>query len=102
MDEEVKLKGSYVWQSIMKAWRVVRLSSRWHIGDGRLVVIWKDRRLLDLNSNQIISPITNFLSNTQVCALIDEDNSCWIEDRVLSELFPHEANAILSLPLGQN
>ena len=102
MDEEVKLKGLYVWQSIMKAWRVVRLGSRWHIGDDRLVVIWKDRRLPDLNSNRIISPIRNFPSIIQVCALIDEDNSCWIEDRVLFELFPHEANTILSLPLGQN
>ena len=102
MDEEVKLKGLYVWQSIMKAWRGMRLDSRWHIGDGRLVVIWKDRRLPDLNSNTIISPIINFPSITQVCALIDEDNSCWIEDRVLSELFLHEANTILSLPLGQN
>ena len=65
MDEEVKLKGLYVWPSIMKAWRVVRLGSRWHIGDDRLVVIWKDRRLPNLNSNRIISPIRNFPSITQ-------------------------------------
>lgn len=102
MDEEVKLKGSYAWQSIMKARWVVRLGSRWRIGDGKLVVTRKDRWLPNINSNQIISPVRNFPSNTRVCALIDEDNSCWIEDRVLSEFFPHEANSLLSLPLSQS
>lgn len=32
LDEGVKVMGSYAWQSILKACRVVRLGSRWRIG----------------------------------------------------------------------
>ena len=34
-----------------------------------------------------------------MCAFIDEENGRWIEDRILNEFVPHEAAAILGLPL---
>ena len=37
---------------------------------------------------------------TRACTLIDEKNGKWIEYRVLSEFVPHEAIAILGLPLS--
>lgn len=40
----------------------------------------------------------NLPNNSRVCALIDEENGKWIEDRILNEFVPHEAVAILSLP----
>ena len=42
----------------------------------------------------------NLPNNTRVCALIDEENGKWIEDRVLGEFIPHEAVAIPRLPLS--
>ncbi|KAL4626285.1 hypothetical protein ACB092_05G085100 [Castanea dentata] len=75
LDEEVKTKR-----------QVVRLGSRWRIGNENL-------------ASCIISPQRNFLNNTRVCALIDVENSCWLEDQVRSEFLPHKARAILNLPL---
>ena len=94
------MKGSYAWQSILKAWRVVRLGSRWRIGDGKSVLISGDKWLPDLHSSQVVSPQKNLLKNSRVCALIDEENGRWIEDQILNEFVPHEAAAILSLPLS--
>ena len=100
MDEGVKLNGSYAWQSIMKARRVVGLGARWRIGNGRKVIIRKDKWLPNQHSSCIFPPQKNFPNNTRVYALIDENNSCWLEDRVRDEFLPHEAASILSLPLS--
>ena len=100
MDDEVKLNGFYAWQSIMKARRVVSLGTRWRIGNGRKVIIRKDKWLPNQHSSCIISPHKNFSNNTRVCALIDENNSCWLEDRIRDDFLPHEAISILSLPLS--
>ena len=56
LDDGVKVKGSYAWQSILKACRVVRLGSRWRIGDGKSVMIRGDKWLPDLYSSHAVSP----------------------------------------------
>ena len=35
-----------------------------------------------------------------MCALIDDENGKWIEDRVVGEFSPHKATAILRIPLS--
>ena len=42
MDDDVKTKGSYAWQSILKARGVIRMGSTWRIGDGKKVMIRGD------------------------------------------------------------
>ena len=37
LEEGVKEKGSYAWQSILQARKVVHLGSKWRIGDGKSV-----------------------------------------------------------------
>ena len=49
LDDGVKLKGSYAWQSILKAFRIVTLGSRWRIGDEKSVLIHGDKWLPDLH-----------------------------------------------------
>ena len=100
LDDEVKTKGSYAWQSILKARQVVRLGFRWRISNGKLVIIRKDKWLLTQHASRIISLQRNFPNNTRVCALTDEENSYWLENHVRSEFSPHEASTILSLPLN--
>lgn len=62
--------------------------------------IWGDNWLLDQPSSKIISPHKTLSNNSKVCALIDEEGLSWLEDRITSEFLPHEAQAILSLPLS--
>ena len=76
LDEGVKVNGSYAWQSILKAREVVRMGSKWRIGDGQSVMIRGDKWLPDLYSSRVVSPQKNFPNNTRVCALIDEVNRC--------------------------
>lgn len=59
-------------------------------------IIW----LSDQFSRKVISPQKHLPNNAHVCALIDEDGPCWLEDRVREELLPHEANAVLRIPLS--
>ena len=100
LDDGVKVKGSYAWQSILKACKVVRLGLRWRIGDGKSVMIRGDKWLSNLHSSRVVSPQQNLPNNTQVCALIDEETGKWIEDQVVDEFSPHEAFAILGIPLS--
>lgn len=53
-----------------------------------------------LHSSKVISPLKNFPANTEVCALLNDEGTSWIEDRVLDEFLPHEAQNILSIPLS--
>ena len=94
------MKGLYAWQSILKTRRVVRLGSRWRIGDGKSVMIHGDKWLPDLHSSRVISPQKIVPNNTLMCALIDEEKCRWIEDWVLEEFLPHEAEITLRLPLS--
>lgn len=59
-------------------------------------IIW----LLDQFSRKVISPQKHLPNNAHVCALIDEDGPCWLEDRVREELLPHVANDVLRIPLS--
>ena len=100
MDSEVKLNGSYAWQSIVKARSVVQNGSTWHIEDGHQVRIRGDKWLPDKHSSRIISPQHNLPSNALVCPLIDENGPRWDEDRVRSEFYPHKARIVLGIPLS--
>ena len=75
-------------------------SSTWRTSNGEKVLIQGDNWLPDQFSRQVISPQKNFPNNTHVCTLIDEETPCLLEERVREELMPHEANAVLSIPLS--
>ena len=59
-----------------------------------------DKWLPDLHLSWVVSPQKNLPNNARVYALIDEENGRWIEDRIQNEFVPHEAAAILGLPLS--
>ena len=79
LEEGVNVKGSYAWQSILKARRVVQLSLKWRIWDGKSVMILGDKWLPDLHSSRVVSPQKNFPNNTWVFTLVDEENKFWME-----------------------
>ena len=91
MDEGVKTKGSYAWQSILKARQVVEMGSYWRIGDGCSVLIRGDKWLPGLHYNKVPSPQNHFPLNTKVCALMTENGTSWVEDRIQGEFLPFEA-----------
>lgn len=50
MDDEVQSGGSYAWQSIFEARKVITLGSTWRIGNGTNVSVRGDKWLLDPQS----------------------------------------------------
>ena len=56
MDDGVKTKGSYVWQSILKACQVIALRSLWRTRDGRSVLIRGDGWLPGPHYNKVLFP----------------------------------------------
>ena len=79
---------------------VVQNGSTWRIGDGHQVRIRGDKWLPDKHSSRITSPQRNLPSNALVCSFIDENGPRWVEDRVCSEFYPHEARIVLGIPLS--
>ena len=100
MDEAVNTKGSFAWQSILKARQVIELGVVWRVGNGEKVRIRGDSWLPDPHSSKVILPQKNFPGNTRVCALLNEDGTSWIHDRIEEEFLPHEARTISSIPLS--
>ncbi|XP_057546775.1 uncharacterized mitochondrial protein AtMg00310-like [Amaranthus tricolor] len=47
---------SYVWRSIWSVRHIVDKGSRWCIGDGKCIQIWKDSWVAGFGSGKIISP----------------------------------------------
>ena len=47
LDDEIKMKGSYAWQSILKARSLVRIGLTWRVGNGEKVCIRGDNWLLN-------------------------------------------------------
>ena len=54
-------KGSYAWQSILKARKVISMGMRWRIGDGKSIDIYKDNWLPGKGSARVVSPHTSGL-----------------------------------------
>ena len=48
--------GSYAWQSILKARKVISMGMRWRIGDGKSIDIYKDNWLPGKGSARVVSP----------------------------------------------
>lgn len=91
LDDNVKVGGSYAWQSIMKARSVINLGSIWRFGDGKTVKIWRDNWFLDRPSSKIISLQKTLPNNSKVCALNNEEGLSWLEDQMTSEFLPHDS-----------
>ena len=54
--EATTSSGSYAWQSIMKARKVISKGIRWRIGDGKSINLYYDNWLPGGGSSKIISP----------------------------------------------
>ena len=91
---------SIFWRSIMAARETIEKGSRWIVGNGRKVDIWKDRWLPTPDSLKVISPQRQNLNLEKVAQLIDSETGTWKAGLVKETFIPHEADAILSIPIS--
>nr|XP_023881758.1 uncharacterized protein LOC111994135 [Quercus suber] len=73
---------------------------RWSIGNGDKVRIWNDKWIHNHKTYKIMTPINPLMFNDKVSALIDNERAVWKSELVNSIFLPHEALAILAIPLS--
>ena len=91
--------GSYAWQSILKARRVISKGMRWRIGDGKSTSIYNDNWLLGRGSAKVVSPHAPTLEGAQAVALINLDSITWNQNMLQHYFLSFEADRIKSIPL---
>ena len=72
----------------------------WRIGNGNSVRIKQDRWLPIQPSRTPISALPNLPSDATVSSLINQENGEWKNEVIQANFLPHEAEAILNIPLS--
>ncbi|KAL0003137.1 hypothetical protein SO802_016918 [Lithocarpus litseifolius] len=100
MEAQVGKNSSYIWRSLLAARPMVQEGARWCVGDGRSIKIWDDKWLPFTESGRVVSPRPSPEANDKVDGLIVRDRAEWNVERVRSLFLPHEAEAVLSIPIS--
>lgn len=100
MEAQLGRRSSYVWRSIMAAREVVERGSKWSIGNGEQVRIWKDRWLPNPSSFKVVSQRPPHADSELVASLIDMDRRGWDVPKVRNTFMTQEAQAILGIPIS--
>ena len=74
--------------------------TRWCVGDERSIKIWEDRWIPSTESGRVISPRPQLEVGEKVANLIVQDKAEWNAGLIRSIFLPHEAEAILSIPIS--
>ena len=69
--------GSYAWQSIVKARKLVQFGLLWRVGNGRKINIYGDRWLPGGESACVVSPMNEEASNCVVAKLLSSGGEGW-------------------------
>lgn len=91
--------GSYAWQSILKARRVISMGIRWGIGDGKSINVYNDSWLPGKGSAKILSPQSGGLDGARVAALINSNTRTWDQNVLQQHFLSFEVSSIKAIPL---
>jgi hypothetical protein len=102
LDCPTTTRGSYAWQSILKARDVISRGAVWRVGNGESINIWRDRWLLEDHHRRIITPGPNLLVHSTVNELITKPQMVWDHSLIDSLFIPYDAEAIKHIPLSNH
>jgi len=86
----------------MVAQALVKKGRRWQVGNGRSIMIWKDKWVAYSSTYEVVSPVSCMLEDSRVATLIDEGNGAWKNDLERQVFLPHEADLIYGIALSTN
>lgn len=89
---------SLTWRSICRGRDLFLKGYRWKVGIGNMITIYKDPWINRREANKPLM-INDSLKDKRVNFLIDEQNN-WKDELILQNFSAHDANDILSIPLG--
>ncbi|GAA0146665.1 hypothetical protein LIER_06564 [Lithospermum erythrorhizon] len=96
---ELGTKPSYTWRSLLLVRDLINKGTKWQLGNGKNINIWKQRWVNHTQSNMLITPCEDDFKDFMVSDLIDEDIGVWKVDLVKSLFFPIDSEDILQIPL---
>ena len=86
----------------MATQEVVKMGSKWQVGNGSSIQIWLDKWLPTHSTFRVISLAGTFPQDSRVCTLIDEETGEWKADMIRQHFLPADADAILGIPSSRN
>ena len=89
-----------MWRSLLAAREVIERGSRWIVGNGKKVKIWRDRWIPTPYTFKAVSLRSQTQEMDRVEQLIDRENGSWDAVLVRSNFLAHEAEVILGIPLS--
>ena len=93
---------SYTWRNIFNGLEVLRIGTRWRVGNRRLIHIWDEKWLPSPSTYKVISPSCPFEDYSMVSPLIDPMTRWWKLETICALFLPFEADIILKIPLSYN
>ncbi|KAM1981594.1 hypothetical protein ACFX15_038069 [Malus domestica] len=99
-DASVASSSSYCWSSILKARIVLEKGSRWLIGDGAFVRVWKDQLVPRPSIFRPITQLPPSRENMLVYELIDEARRMWCETGLSAYFEEEDMEHIRALPIS--
>lgn len=100
LDAPVKANSSYVWKSICTARSILLLGSRWQVGSGNAIDIWKDPWVPRATTFRVITTKPTGCVLTRVQELIREDTRKWDLPLLATVFLPPDVEVIRSIPLS--
>ena len=92
---------SYSWRSIHSSLNVIRMRTRWRVGNGKLIHIWDDKWLPTPSIYKVISPPNGIPQFLMVSSLINPMTKWWDVDLIRTTFLPFEVETILKIPLSR-
>ncbi|KAL0427311.1 UNVERIFIED_CONTAM: hypothetical protein Slati_2905900 [Sesamum latifolium] len=100
LDAELGSRPSFTWRSVLSAKPVIA-GHRWRIGDGHTIRIWIDPWIPGNPSFRPSLRLEPLLPPTTVDQLFASEGGDWNVPLIESTFPPHDAQAILSIPVGR-
>ena len=102
METKESASASYAWKSILKGREVIKMGSRFRVGNGKNIKIWQHHWLPIKHPPLVTSPIIESMEDATVDCLIDEDTRKWDVEMVDGILVPAEAALVKKIPLARS
>ena len=100
LEARVAKRTSFAWKSIMGAREVIDLGSRWCVGSGSRIHIWRDRWIPTKTTFKIQSLVKILTKNATIDSLIQHPTRQWNVPLIDAMFSTTEAATIKSIPLS--
>nr|XP_023879969.1 uncharacterized protein LOC111992340 [Quercus suber] len=92
-------KGSFAWQSILKARHVIEEGMLWRVGDGSQIQVFKDSWILGCFPTKAVPLMQDCVDDSTVSSFIDQTTMDWNGQMIDQKIAPYLAQRIKAIPL---